>query len=76
MVTLRPPLPPPLSHTGIHFELGSLPENTRLPGEVIAAIAVALCEQLPETPQSASRSEFTSLWRDAGRSEGTNRWPL
>ncbi len=71
MVTLRPPLPPPLSHTGIHFELGSLPQTTRLSDEVVAAIAVALFELLPVAP---ANNEVLQ-WRDAGRSEGTCRWP-
>lgn len=76
MVTLRLPLPPPLSHTDIHFESGSIPRSTRLPHEVTAAIAAALFELLPDAVQDTEASERQSPWRDAGRSEGTSRWPL
>ena len=46
MATLRPPLPPPLSHEGIEFVAGS-PTGSRLSHRDIVALAYAVNELLP-----------------------------
>ena len=76
-ITLRPPLPPPLSHNGILFlspleQLNNSSAKEKLPDQVVAAIAAALVSQLPPLP---NRGGNTSVrWLSTGIYEGVSRW--
>jgi len=82
--SLRPPLPPPLSHEGIFFVSGS----NRLSDSIVAAIAATLHTLLPpgncraksdgsiERPMDGSQRRLGSLWRHTALQEGIERSSL
>lgn len=80
MATLRPPLPPPLSHDKITFVMGGT-NPSEIPENVLAEIAQALSASLPfgdfEVSPSGllvyAESESPSLWRTTGRAESVRR---
>lgn len=79
MSSIRPPLPPPLSHEGVSFVLGK--ESPRLSDGVVSAIALALSHVLPPgdfmaTPQGGLalvHTDALSPWTMAGRLESIDR---
>lgn len=79
MVTLRPPLPPPLSHDGIPFVTGD--NCAGISDETLTDIACALTAALPPGDFEVSPSgllvyaepEGSSQWRVAGRIESIQR---
>jgi hypothetical protein len=80
MSTLRPPLPPTLSHDGIRFVLGA-PHSGELSQELLSFVASTLCRGLPPGDFTVdadgnllfSSSELPSLWRSSGRLEAIDR---
>ena len=79
MSTLRPPLPPPLTHDGIAFIRGDAAGE--ISPTVLNSIASALSAALPQGDFEVSASgnlifslgELPSQWRNAGRLEGIDR---
>lgn len=79
MSTLRPPLPPPLTHEGITFVRGDA--SGVLSPNILHSIATALSAALPQGDFEVSASgnlifshgEPPSQWRSAGRLEGIDR---
>ena len=79
MSTLRPPLPPPLTHDGITFIPGGA--TGEISPNVLHSIAAALSAALPQGDFDVSTSgnlifshgEPSSQWRSAGRLEGIDR---
>lgn len=79
MSTLRPPLPPPLTHDGITFIRGDA--SGEISPEVLNVIASALSAALPPGDFEVSASghltfvhgEPPSLWRSACRLAGIDR---
>lgn len=80
MTTLRPPLPPPLSHDGITFVVGDS-YSSGVSEETLAEIACALTATLPPGDFEVSSGgllvyaepEGSSQWRVAGRIESIQR---
>lgn len=80
MSALRPPLPPPLSHEGIRFVMGTS-QSGDLAQETLALIAATLHRALPQgdfTVDGSGNLTFTSnespsLWRAAGRLDAIER---
>ena len=80
MITLRPPLPTPLSHDGIRFVIGATRAG-EVSQEILSRIASTISAALPPgdfTVDSAgnltfSSSEQSSLWRSSGRLEAIER---
>jgi hypothetical protein len=80
MNSLRPPLPPPLSHEGISFALGR-GDSGRVPDEVTLLIANAISAALPQgdfvvTKKGTllfSASESLTSWQTAARLEANIR---
>ncbi len=80
MTTLRPPLPPPLSHNGITFVPGDL-NSGGVSQEALSDIACALSAALPPGDFEVSPAgllmfadhDGSSQWRVAGRIESIQR---
>jgi len=80
MSSLRPPLPPPLSHEGISFAPGRS-DSGRVSDEVASLIANAISAALPQgdfvvTKKGMLRfstSESLTSWQTAARLEGNIR---
>lgn len=80
MSELRPPLPPPLSHDGIRFVLGTT-RSGEVSQETLSLIASTLSNGLPPgdfTVDASGNLIFTnnetpSLWRSSGRLEAIDR---
>jgi hypothetical protein len=80
MSTLRPPLPPPLSHDGILFVSGAA-RSGEISHDTLSLIASALGNALPPgdfTVDANGALHFTtaeppSLWRAAARLEAIER---
>ncbi|MFN4895245.1 MAG: hypothetical protein ACK5GN_06085 [Pseudomonadota bacterium] len=89
-VTLLPPLPPPLSHSGIPFVLDVSHASTSQPSdETIVAIAASLQSLLPEgdltvdsqgtiiqARSSLRATDIRTLWHQVGLIEGIERSSL
>ena len=83
MSTLRPPLPPPLSHEGIVFITGTQParENQALAPDTVAAIGAALLALLPPGDITAigdgraagTHQRIRSSWECNSLQEGIGR---
>lgn len=82
MSTLRPPLPPPLTHEGISFVVDTSRNSGELSSEEISAVASALSSALPPgdfhlTEDGAllyASSGQLSPWGLTGRIESLRRY--
>lgn len=79
-MTLRPPLPPPLTHDQISFVIAT-GEGSGISDEVVTEIARAISASLPAgdfevTPSghlAYAQAESPSMWRSVGRIESVQR---
>lgn len=80
-IELRPPLPPPLSHSGITFVFGSFDQAFTLSPATVCAIAAALTNILPAGELSVApdgrilccSETVRSIWHQTGLLEGLER---